>query len=196
MNAEKSSTTRPIFNALLLAVAWLIVEYVFVGALAVAWVLLFTGGFILWWFTRNRMSSAPHRIIVPYLLLVVAFIAHVYEEYKASLLGFPDVNQGFPFDVTFEREVTFAASLAPIFWLLGAVMILKRWRVGDFAGSTFLFGMMFIEPYHFIAPFLQSGTFHYVGGMLTAPMPIALGWYTFIVLRRDVRNPTNVRTLS
>jgi hypothetical protein len=57
------------------------------------------------------------------------------------------------------------------------VTILKRWRLGDFVGSTFLFGMMFIEPYHWIAPFVHNGTFHYVGGMWTAPVPIALGWY-------------------
>jgi hypothetical protein len=46
--------------------------------------------------------------------MVVAFIAHVYEEYKAHLLGLPDVNKGFPFEVTFEGMVTFTATLGPI----------------------------------------------------------------------------------
>src|SRR5687767_13772337 len=99
-------------------------------------------------------------MILPYLLTVMAFIAHVYEEYTAHLLGFPDVVQGAPFEITFERMVTFAASFVPIFWLLGAVMILKRWKLGDFVANTFLFGMMFVEATHFIAPFLQDGTSH------------------------------------
>jgi hypothetical protein len=40
--------------------------------------------------------------------------------------------------------------------------------------------MMFIEPTHYLAPFWQCGSFHYAGGMLTACLPIALGWYTFL----------------
>jgi hypothetical protein len=81
----------------------------------------------------------------------VAFIAHVYEEYRTYMLGLPDVMQSAPFKVTLELMLTVAASLAPILWLLGAVMMLKRWQAGYFVASTFLFGMMFIEPTHFFA---------------------------------------------
>jgi hypothetical protein len=44
--------------------------------------------------------------------------------------------EGAPFTITFELMLTFAASLAPIAWLLGGVMMLKRWPVGYFVGST------------------------------------------------------------
>jgi hypothetical protein len=164
---------------------WLTVEYIFVRTLAVVWVPLFIGGFVLWWFTTRRTSINPHAIIVPYVLTVIAFIAHVYEEYKSFQLGLPHVMEGAPFTITFELMLTFAASLAPIAWLLGAVTMLKGWSVGSFVGSTFLFGMMFIESTHFIAPFLQTGTFHYVGGMWTATPLIAMGWYTFFAIRRE-----------
>jgi hypothetical protein len=83
--------------------------------------------------------------------------------------------------------LTFAASFAPILWLLGAALMLKRQPVGFFIASTFLFGMMFIEPTHSIAPFFQGAGFHYVGGLFTAALPTACGWYTFSATRRDIR---------
>ena len=178
---------QPLAQIVLFVTGWLGVEYLFVGPLALAFLPLFAGGLILWWFTTRKTAVDPHKVIVPYLLTVIAFIAHVYEEYKAYLLGFPDIMQLAPFTVTFELLVTFAASFAPIIWLLGAVMMLKGWNVGYFVASTFLFGMMFIEPYHFIAPLLHDGTLHYVGGMWTAVLPTACGWYTFSVIRREIR---------
>ena len=170
--------------------AWFLLEYVMVRQLALAWIPLFTGGFILWWFTTRRAPVDPHKVIVPYLLTTIMFIVHVYEEYKAHLLGFPDIT---PIPASFEGMVTFAATLAPIIWLLGAVMMLKRWPVGYFVVSTFLFGMMFIEPTHFIAPF-WGGSFHYVGGMWTAVLPAAFGWHTFLSIRREMRRETSART--
>jgi hypothetical protein len=194
MNSGQNNARKVIPQILAFVLAWLAFEYIVVRALAVAWVPLFIGGFVLWWFTTRRTRIDPRTIIVPYLLTVIAFIAHVYEEYKSLLLGLPHVLEGvpLPFTLTFERMVTSAASLAPIAWLLGAVMMLKRWSVGDFVGSTFLFGMMFIEPTHLVAPFWQTGTFHYVGGMWTAPPLIALGWYTFFAIRREIKKATQV----
>jgi hypothetical protein len=49
-----------------------------------------------------------------------------------------------------------AAFSAPIVWLLGAVMMLKRWSVGYFLVGTFLFGMMFAELSHFVSPFMEG----------------------------------------
>ncbi len=186
MSSTRLTTGGSILQILLFVAGWLSFEYIFVGTLAAAFIPLFIGGFVLWWFT-TRVPIHPPAIIVPYLLTVIAFIAHVYEEYKAFLLGCPDIMQGAPFSITFERLLTFAATLGPIAWLLGAVLMLRRLPVGYFVASTFLFGMMFIEPTHFIAPFLQTGTWHYVGGMWTAPLPIGLSWYTFGAIRRELR---------
>jgi hypothetical protein len=30
------------------------------------------------------------------------------------------------------------------------------------------------------------GSFRYVGGLWTAPLPIAFGWYTFLAIRREI----------
>jgi hypothetical protein len=178
---------RTVFFILAFVFAWFVIESILVDGLAVAYVPLFLGGFFLWWFTTRKHPVDPHRIIVPYLLTVIFFIAHVYEEYKAYLLDYPHILQGLPFAVTSELMTTFAAFLAPILWLLGSVMTLRHWQVGYFVASTFLFGMMFIEPTHFLAPFLQDGTFHYVGGMWTALLPITSGWYTFFRIRREMQ---------
>src|SRR5262245_16404190 len=187
MNAAARTTRAWILQISLFATAWLLFVYMLVGPLAVAYVPLFAGGFGIWWVTARRTGIDPYTIIVPYLVTVIMFIAHVYEEYKAHLLGFADIVQGAPFPISFEMMLTFAASLAPIIWLLGAVLMLKRQMVGFFIAGTFLFGMMFIEPTHFVAPFLQGGSFHYVGGLFTAALPTACGWYTFLAIRRDMR---------
>jgi hypothetical protein len=71
--------------------------------------------------------------------------------------------------------------------------MLKRQTLGFFIASTFLFGMMFIEPTHFIAPFVQGGGFQYVGGMFTAALPTACGWSTFLAIRRDMRRQFEAR---
>jgi hypothetical protein len=184
VNTAKSTTAQPILQIPLFVAAWFLVEYLFVRTLALAYVPLFTGGFILWWFTTRRTPIDPRKILVPYLLTVIAFMTHVFEEYRALSLGYPSIT---PLPASFEQMVTFAASLGPILWLLGAVMMLKGLPVGFFIASTFLFGMMFIEPSHLVAPFWPTGSFRYVGGMWSAPMLAALGWYTFFAIRRETR---------
>jgi hypothetical protein len=42
---------------------------------------------------------------------------------------------GAPFPISFEMMLTFAASSAPVLWLLGAVMMLKRQPPGFFIAS-------------------------------------------------------------
>jgi hypothetical protein len=38
-----------------------------------------------------------------------------------------------------------------------------------------------------VAPYLEDGTFHYAPGMYTAPFQVAWAWYTFFILRREMR---------
>jgi hypothetical protein len=166
---------------------WLVLGWILGGRIIFAYVPLFIGGFIIWWFTTRKTRIDAQRIIVPYLLTISFFVAHVYEEYKAHVLGFPDVNQGV-FELTVVQMWTFAPFLGTLLWLLGAVLMLKRWPLGYFIASTFLFSMMFIECSHYISPFLQDGTFHYVGGMFTAVFVIASAWYVFFRVRGEMNN--------
>lgn len=167
--------------------SWIVLEYLLVGVLAIALLPLFVGGFVLWWITTRRTPIDPLTVIIPYLLTVVAFIAHVAEEYLAYIRGYHHIMEGTPLKVTLELVLLFAATLAPMLWLVSGIMFLKKWPAGYFAVSAFLFGMMFIEPTHFIAPFTQGGGPHYVGGVWTAIAPSGMGWYTFLRIRREVR---------
>jgi hypothetical protein len=71
--------------------------------------------------------------------------------------------------------------------LAGPLLVISGQRVGYFLMSVFLFGMMFGELSHFLFPFMENGTFHYVAGMYTCPLPIAAGWFTFALFLREVR---------
>lgn len=183
----RSPRSASFIRVALFAGSWFLLVFLLVGVLAVALVPLFAGGFVLWWFTTRQYPIDPHRIIVPYLCTVVAFMAHVAEEYLAYIQGDHHILEGSPFTLTLELMLLFAATLSPILWLTGAVMFLKRWPVGYFAVSVFLFGMMFIEPSHYLAPFVQGGPPHYVGGLWTAFAPIAGGWYTFLRIQSEIR---------
>src|SRR5262245_56210275 len=94
MNAapSRSEAGETILQIPLFVAAWFLLEYLIVPPLAVAYVPLFAGGFIIWWFTTRRAPIDPPRIIVPYLLTVIMFIAHVFEEYRAFSLGFPAIT--------------------------------------------------------------------------------------------------------
>jgi hypothetical protein len=81
MNTAQSTSIISVLQIPLFVAGWLLVEYLFVGPLAFAYVLLFLGGFVLWWFTARTAPFDPHGVVIPYLWTVIAFIAHVYEEY-------------------------------------------------------------------------------------------------------------------
>ena len=191
----KSSTPLDVLYALFFAVPWTLIVYLLAGKPAFFNGLLFAGGMVLWFFTTYRKQIDASAIIAPYLLTTVAFLVHVFEEFRAHADGYPFILQPVlhtlfhvdDFNLTLVQLVTFAAFFAPILWLLGMVLMLKSRSLGYFLASTFLFGMMFIEPLHFIAPFLQHGSFHYVGGTWTAVLPISMGWYTFTRVRHELR---------
>jgi hypothetical protein len=147
----------------------------------------FAGGLGLWMLTTYRRPPDPRKIIVPYLLTVVLFMIHVYEEFRTHIESVMTRLTGL--HVTQQDFLTIAAFVAPVIWLTGALMLLKRWQFGYFLTSVFLFGMMFGEPSHFIFPFILDGRFHYVSGMLTAVLPAASGWFTFLIIRKEMKKP-------
>lgn len=147
---------------------------------------LLIGGLVLWRLAPADKELDPRTIIVPYLLTVIAFIVHVYEEYRAFVLGFPGVLDAV-IELDLNTLVTHAAFISPIVWLAASVLFLTRWKAGYYLACVFLFGMMFMEPTHFIAPFLDEGGWHYNGGMWTAVLPAALGWYTYVRLYRETK---------
>jgi len=152
----------------------------------------FGGGLIVWLATTYRVPVEPKKLILPHLVTVILFIVHVYEEFASHIELFMTRLTGL--QVSQKDFLTIAAFIAPIVWLSGAVMMLRRWHFGYFFASVFYFGMMFGEPTHFIFPFIENGRFHYVAGMYTALLPCLAGWYTFSVVVREVRRQKRAAT--
>ena len=181
-----------IVYALLFIIGVLSLGFRMVGFPAVLFSIAFVGGFALWMATTYRTPIDPHKIIIPYLLTVILFIAHVYEEYLTHIEQ--ALTQISGFHISEGGFLTIAAFLAPVIWLIGVLMILKRWHIGYFFVSTFLFGMMIGELSHFAFPFMEDGTFHYVSGMYTAILPVISGWYTFYITPREIRKSKQEHT--
>lgn len=127
--------------------------------------------------TYNNIPADPHRIAIPYLIAVICFIIHVYEEYRSHIEK--TMGKMLKINVTQQGFLSVAGFLGPVIWLTGLAMALNQWQFGYFLVSTFYFGMMFGEITHFIFPFVENGKFHYSPGMYTALLPIAAGWYGF-----------------
>jgi len=71
-----------IATVLLFIVAFVSMAYNFMGEVpAVVFSVASIGGFILWMFTTYKTAINPYRVIIPYLVTVILFIIHVYEEY-------------------------------------------------------------------------------------------------------------------
>jgi len=78
-------------------------------------------------------------------------------------------------DITQTNFLTIAAFIAPVIWIGVLTMALRRWPFGYFLICVFYFGMIFGEPLHFVFPFIENLTFHYVAGMYSAAFQSAAG---------------------
>ena len=153
---------------------------------AIIFTVAWGGGVILWLATTYRTQVDPLKIIVPYLLTVIFFIIHVFEEYITDFeVAMTDIS-GFH---VLERDfLTGAAFIGPIMWLTGAIFLLKRTHIGYYFLSAFYVAMLFAELSHFIFPFMEDGTFHYVSGMYTAALPLLPAGYGLYITLREIRN--------
>lgn len=144
------------------------------------------GGAALWAATTLRTPIDPARIIVPYLATVALFICHVGEEYLGHIERLLSLLSGYA--IPQSSFLLLAAFFAPIFWLAGAVLMLRGSPLGDFIASVFLFGMIAGEASHFAFPFMEDGTFHYSPGMVTALPLIGSAFVTLLTVLREVRD--------
>lgn len=168
--------------------------YLAVGFAGVLFSIAFIGGFILWQLTTFKTPVSPDSYIVSYIITIIFFIIHVYEEYTAHVEL--ELTQLSGFQVSQHQFLIIAAFTAPIIWLLGAVMALKKWQFGYFLVSVFLFGMMFAELSHFISPFIQNNGRFYSAGMYTAIFPVAMGWVTFFKISKEIKRQKTSATID
>jgi hypothetical protein len=165
LHSERSSGSnkeQSLVGAVAFILGLALVGYITVGFAGILFSIAFVGGLILWLLTTYRTPIDPQTMIVPYLVTVIVFIVHVSEEFGTHVERYLSQLSGL--QVTQSDFLIIAAFSAPIVWLLGAVMLLKRWAFGYFFASTFLFSMMFAELSHFFSPFMEDGTFHYTPG--------------------------------
>jgi hypothetical protein len=180
-----ATQTKSIILVTVFIVTLALCGYLAVGFAGMLFSVAFIGGFIFWLLATYRTPVNPNTIMVPYLITIVCFIIHVYEEYVSHIEVTLSTMSGT--DVTQHNFLTIAAFSAPIVWLSGAIMIFKRWAFGYFLLSTFLFGMIIGELSHFVFPFIEDGRFHYSAGMYTAILPIASACWMFSRIRREMK---------
>lgn len=175
-------------RSLLLVIAFIaslaLAGYLSVGFSGMLFTVAFIGGLVVWLLTTYKTPIDPSTIIVPYILTIIVFIMHVYEEYVFHIEVTLAKMSGM--QVSQNQFLIIAAFVAPIMWLLGLVLIFKRIQFGYFLFSTFLFGMMIAELSHFITPFTEPGPF-YSPGMYTAILPVIGGWYMFWLVKQEIK---------
>lgn len=168
---------------LIFIIAFVSMAYNFMGKVpGIVFFVASVGGFILWRFTTYKTPIDPHKVIIPYLATIILFMLHVYEEYLTDFqVAVTDI---FGFHVNELTFMTIAAFMAPAMWILGAILLLKRTQFGYYFLSFFIVAMTMAELSHYLFPFMEDGTFHYVSGMYTAALPlIPAGYALFIVLQ-------------
>ena len=173
-------------GALIFIVAFVGMALVMLGTLpAVVFSVASIGGFILWMFTTYKTPIDTQKIIIPYLLTIIFFIIHVYEEYVTDFeVAITDITG---FHMLEKNFLTVAAFLAPVLWITGAILIIKKTHIGFYFLSLMYVAMMFAELSHFIFPFMEDGTFHYVSGMYTAAIPLFPAAYGFYITMGEIK---------
>ncbi len=144
-----------------------------------------TGGFILYLKTGYKYRFDTSKIIVSYLLSVVFFIIHVYEEY---IFGFEHIVSDLSHShVSQQSFLTFAGFFGPAMWVSGAILIIKRWALGYYFLGFFFVAMTVAELTHFIFPFILYGEWKYTAGVATAAIPLIPAWYGLIITLKETQ---------
>lgn len=151
------------------------------------------GGFLLYLRTGYRYPFDVSKVIIPYLLTVIFFIIHVYEEY---IFGFETVVSALSgTEVPQVNFLSFAGFFAPMMWIAGAILIIKRWALGYYFLAFFFVAMTVAELTHFIFPFILYGEWRYTPGVATAAIPLIPAWYGLMITIREtnrLKNESNV----
>ncbi|SHJ65954.1 HXXEE domain-containing protein [Pseudozobellia thermophila] len=143
------------------------------------------GGFLLYLKTGYKYRFDTSKVIIAYLLTVIFFIVHVYEEY---IFGFESVASELSGqEVSQQGLLTFAAFFAPVMWITGAIFIIKQWALGYYFLAFFFVAMTIAELTHFIFPFILYGEWRYTAGVATAALPLIPAWYGLIVTLKETK---------
>lgn len=203
---DLSRARRTVVVAVVLAVAVVAASYPYLGSIAVAGAGMFVVSLIPWRLTTYGRPADPWPLVVPYLITVILFLAQVSEEYVTDAWkAFSRIGQPL-------SEHTFilgAATSAPVFWLLGLILLCLRTEIGNWMAWVFAVAMGIVDAGHFVFPFLDTGHFGYFSGLYSAILLVPAGWYlgfrlyraskgqalkrAFFLVLRDTLNPLVLR---
>lgn len=162
------------------------IGYVMLGPVpAVVFAVAFGGGLVLYVRTAWRTQFDTRKVIVPYLLTVMLFLVHTYEEY---LTDFELLASRLSGQTVAEADFLFVVGwLAPFVWIGGAIMLIKQWAFGYYFLCAFFVAMTVAELAHFVFPFVIDGTFHYQSGLYTAALPLITAYCGLYIMIREIR---------
>ncbi|GLQ54003.1 hypothetical protein [Devosia nitrariae] len=176
---------RTLILPILLICTIVAIGYVMLGPIpAAVFAVAFGGGLILYMATAWRTPFDSRKVIVPYLLTVMLFLVHTYEEYLTDFEVLVSTLAG---RTVPEADLLFViAWLAPFIWVGGAIALIKQWAVGYYFLCAFFIAMTIAELAHFVFPFVIDGTFHYESGMYTAALPLVPAYYGLYVMMKEI----------
>lgn len=172
---------RTALVAVAVAVVIVAVGYPFLGAIAIAICVLFAVSFLPWRLTTYGRPADPLPLVVPYLVAVILFKVHVGEEYLSEIWeGFSRIGQ----PMTERTFFLVAAVIAPIFWLIGLILLYLRTEIGNWMAWVFVIAMAIVESSHFLYPVMDTGHVGYFPGLYTCLLVVAAGWFLGVRLYR------------
>ena len=161
---------------------------------AAVFLVAFGGGLVFYIATTWRTEIDVSKVIIPYLLAIVLFMVHTFEEY---VMNFETVTSRMAGREISEQQMLFIiAWMAPILWVSGAILLLKRTAFGNYFLCAFFITLTIAELSHFVFPFVVDGTFHYEAGMYTALLPLIPAAFGLYIMLREVRAARAVRAWS
>ncbi len=133
---------RTVILAAVIAILLVAIGYPYLGVIAIAICGLFRISFIPWRLTTYGRPADPRPIVVSYLIAVIFFKIHVGEEYLTEIWNaFSGIGQ----PMTEQTFFLVAATIAPIFWLTGLILLYLRTEIGNWMTWVFVIAMALIE---------------------------------------------------
>lgn len=165
---------RTVAVAVVLGAVLVVAAYPFVGAIAVAIGTLFALSFIPWRLTSYGRPLDPWPLVIPYVIAVMLFLVQVLEEYLSQVwVAFSRIGQ----PMSERTFIVGAATIAPMFWLAGLLLLCRRTEIGNWMAWVFAIAMGVVEISHLLFPLMDTGHFGYFPGLYAALLVIPAGWY-------------------
>ncbi len=136
----------------------------------------FLGGFILWWWADSKVTY--EQVKVPYLVCLILFLAHRFEEKYMGFFAFLSDVTGVTTPEILSWEVVGLVAISVGSWLAIPFLLKRGYEFGYYFAWTFFAAMGFTELAHWIVfPFLLENPFQYIPGMISVVPLAPMAWF-------------------